>query len=140
MSTVFSRPKNKDDSHDTNQQFHPQQNQQTYSKLFNEYDSLNSEPTSQNPDFDLSDVISKACNIVREKKILIQYLVLNLIRKTSKILVEFVIRVLILIKKQFSVIFVLYGTIGNVMGLPSKNMNLLIRKMTVYLGNVFYVL
>ena len=140
MSTVFSRPKNKDDSHDTNQQFHPQQNQQTYSKLFNEYDSLNSEPPSQNPDFYLSDVISKACNIVREKNILIQYLVLNQIRKTSKILVEFVIRVLILIKKQFSVIFVLYGTIGNAMGLPSKNMNLLIRKMTVYLGNVFYVL
>ena len=139
MSTVFSRPKNKDDSHDTNQQFHPQQNQQTYSKLFNEYDSLNSEPTSQNPDFDLSDVISRASNIVREKNILIQYLVLDLIRKTSKILVEFVIRVLI-IKKQFSVIFVLYGTIGNAMGLPSKNMNLLIRKMTVYLGNVFYVL
>ena len=77
MSTVSSRPKNKDDSYDTNQQFHPQQNQQTYSKLFNEYDSLNSEPTSQNPDFDLSDVISKACNIVREKNILIQYLVLN---------------------------------------------------------------
>ena len=66
MSTVFSTLK--DNVYSNCQQYNSNQNKNTYSSIFNEYGSLNSTSATSDIDFDLTNVIVRAVNLVKDKK------------------------------------------------------------------------